>query len=146
MTIGKSKSTQAGTKRKPNPVEPRPRKVAKHIPSRKAKRARGQDAAKQLSAPGTGATARSERSKERSSEPSIAEPARGSSKLDTVLAMLQAPGGTTIAAIMTATGWQQHSVRGFFTAVVRKKLKLELTSDKVDGERRYRIGKPTEPK
>lgn len=56
--------------------------------------------------------------------------------------MLRAPTGTTIAAIMKATGWQQHSVRGFFAGTVRKKLKLDLTSEKVDGGRRYRIGKP----
>ncbi|MBS4001769.1 MAG: DUF3489 domain-containing protein [Afipia sp.] len=72
----------------------------------------------------------------------ISTPTNPSSKQATVLTMLRQPGGTTIAVIMEATGWQPHSVRGFFAGVVRKKLKLTLISERVDGERRYRIGKP----
>jgi hypothetical protein len=51
--------------------------------------------------------------------------------------MLQSPAGATIATMMKATGWQQHSVRGFLAGVVRKRLKLKLGSTKVDGNRVY---------
>jgi hypothetical protein len=53
--------------------------------------------------------------------------------------MLQSQKGATIPAMMKATGWQQHSVRGFLAGVVRKRLKLKLDSKRVDGERVYRV-------
>jgi hypothetical protein len=69
------------------------------------------------------------------------------SKQSRVIALLQSPAGVSVAAMMKATGWQPHSVRGFLAGVVRRRLKLKLTSRKLDGERVYHIasaasGKP----
>jgi hypothetical protein len=64
---------------------------------------------------------------------------RADTKNAQVVAMLQDPAGTTIAAIMAATSWQQHSVRGFLAGVVRKKLGLNLVSEPGEGGRVYRI-------
>ena len=65
--------------------------------------------------------------------------ARAGTKHSQVIAMLRDRAGTTIAAIMSATGWQQHSVRGFLAGVVRKKLGLNLVSEPGQSGRIYRI-------
>ncbi len=64
---------------------------------------------------------------------------RSDTKHARILAMLRTPAGATIAALMTATEWQQHSVRGFLAGVVRKKLGLNLVSEQTDKGRVYRI-------
>ena len=62
------------------------------------------------------------------------------SKADIVLKKLRLVRGVTIAQMVEVTGWQTHSVRGFLSAVVRKKVGLDLVSEVGrDGLRRYRI-------
>jgi hypothetical protein len=64
---------------------------------------------------------------------------RANSKQARVLALLHGPSGASIATVMRSTGWQPHTVRGFLTAIVRKKLGLRLESEKTDDERVYWI-------
>ena len=65
--------------------------------------------------------------------------ARFGTKQSTAIDMLRSTGGATISALIKATGWQPHSVRGFLAGVVRKRLKLDLQSAVVEGVRIYRI-------
>lgn len=69
--------------------------------------------------------------------------ARGSrknTKQQTCLGLLSRPEGVSIEELQKATGWQQHSVRGFLAGAVKKKLGLTLLSERPDvGPRRYRI-------
>jgi len=58
-----------------------------------------------------------------------------------LIAMLRAPDGATIEEITAATGWQSHTVRGAIAGALKKKLGLDVTSEKVEGRGRvYRIG------
>ena len=83
--------------------------------------------------------ARKNKSRTRSAAPASKAAGRPDTKHARIVAMLRAPGGATIAAIMTATEWQQHSVRGFLAGVVRKNLGLNLVSEPTDKGRVYRI-------
>jgi hypothetical protein len=84
-------------------------------------------------------TARNSKRRSRSADSSSKVTMRTETKHARILAMLRTPAGTTIAALMTATDWQQHSVRGFLAGVVRKKLGLNLVSESTDKGRIYRI-------
>ena len=65
---------------------------------------------------------------------------REGSKNAKILELLRQPNGTTLQDLTAATGWQAHSVRGFLSAVVGKKLGLKLESSKrEDGNRVYQI-------
>src|ERR1700675_1502384 len=78
-------------------------------------------------------------SPQRSASASSKSPARSATKHDRIIAMLRTSAGATIASLVTVTEWQQHSVRGFFAGVIRKKLGLNLVSEKTDKGRVYRI-------
>jgi hypothetical protein len=64
---------------------------------------------------------------------------RAESKQIRIIAMLQAPSGATVDGIAQATGWQQHSVRGFLAGIIRKKLGFHLVSEPSEHGRIYRI-------
>jgi hypothetical protein len=67
--------------------------------------------------------------------------ARDGSKKATVLGLVQRKGGATLAQIMKATGWHAHSVRGFISGALGKKMGLTVDSvRREDGERVYSIG------
>lgn len=68
------------------------------------------------------------------------KPAAAKTKQQVCLNLLNRPEGATVQELQAATGWQQHSVRGFLAGAVKKKLGLMLLSEKPDaGPRRYRI-------
>jgi hypothetical protein len=69
-----------------------------------------------------------------------------STKQDQIIALLSRREGTTVTAIMEATDWQQHSVRGFFASVVREKLGFKLVSERSPKGRIYRITSPARGK
>jgi uncharacterized protein DUF3489 len=62
-------------------------------------------------------------------------------KSDLVIGLLKRPSGATLKEIMASTGWQAHSVRGFISAQLSKRLGFQVLSSKRQGERVYRIRK-----
>jgi hypothetical protein len=78
-------------------------------------------------------------SRKRSAPASPKSATRPGTKHAHIVALLRAPAGATIASLVSATEWQQHSVRGFLAGVVRKKLGLNLVSEQTEKGRVYRI-------
>ncbi|MEZ5900035.1 MAG: DUF3489 domain-containing protein [Hyphomicrobiaceae bacterium] len=106
-----------------------PSHAKKHAPTAPAKSAKTKSGAKSRPAPAENrSAARDEHHTERVT------------KHDRVLELLSQRNGASIPEMMEATGWQQHSVRGFLAATVKKKLGFTLISSKSEGElRRYKI-------
>jgi len=96
-------------------------------------------AKKAIQSPATTSTP-TKSAKQTAATTSSEQPIRGSKK-SRIIAMLRSPTGATIASMAKATGWQQHTVRGFLTTVIRKRLLMKLESTKIDGHRVYRIAK-----
>lgn len=67
----------------------------------------------------------------------VSTAAKAPSRLDQLHDLLTREGGTTIAEMVEATGWQQHSVRGAMAGALKKR-GLTITSGKTEGVRRYR--------
>jgi hypothetical protein len=71
-----------------------------------------------------------------------AAPARRGSKTAKILDLLKRPGGVTLKELTKATGWQPHSVRGFLSGTIGKKMGTPVDSSKrADGARAYRLTK-----
>lgn len=60
-------------------------------------------------------------------------------KMEQIIAGLRRPEGMSVPDIVDLTGWQSHSVRGFMSGALKKKRGLTIVSEKIDGQRVYRI-------
>lgn len=94
----------------------------------------------------TGPANRARRPAKASNAPRVARqraaprtPAPAPSKASTVLGALRRPAGASLEELTQATGWQAHSVRGFLSGTVRRKLGLSLTVETSAGGRRYHL-------
>ena len=89
-------------------------------------------------APASGLKSDARRARQRDASKAIGV-TRAETKGAKIISLLRAPVGASIQTMMAATGWQPHSVRGFLSGTVRKRLKLNLISEHGDSGRIYRI-------
>ena len=97
------------------------------------------DPNKQATKPNAQAKARKSPSLPRTSKASEARQQQAT-KAERILSLLRRSQGATIAELTKSTGWQTHSVRGFLSGTLKKKMKLKVKSERLGGkERRYRV-------
>ena len=123
-------SEQTATAEEPKPAK-KPRAAAHraHVAPSKAKSGKKASPAKKAT-----------KGRKSARSPEKATGSRQGSKTAKVLDLLKRSGGATRKELMKATGWQSHSVRGFMSGVLGKKMGLTVTSTKAeDGERRYSV-------
>ena len=108
--------------------KPRVAARARHVPPSKSK------------TPKTATRGKKANKSARSAKPAKkATNARRGSKADKVIQLLKRPGGATGADLMKATGWQAHSVRGFISGVLGRRMGLKIRSEVNEGQRRYSL-------
>jgi hypothetical protein len=128
VALGKAAAKKAASQNKGAPkANQRAKKAA---PKKQAKPAASKLFAKKQAKPAS----------QKASQPATEE--RKGSKKATILELLRRPKGASLTEIAKATHWQNHSIRGFLSGALRKKMGLSVESSKNEsGERRYRIGK-----
>ena len=125
---GTAQATATGAQPKPT-KKARVAKPARHVAPAKAKS--GKKASPAKKAPKRATKAKG---------PKKPGSARDGSKTAQILDLLKRSGGVTAKELQKATGWQPHSVRGFLSGTVGKKMGLAVTSTKgEDGERNYSV-------
>jgi hypothetical protein len=131
---GTAPATAAGDKPKPNK---KATGAPRRAPAAPAKAKSGKKATPAKKAPKGRTKAKAPKPDAKAAKPEVA---REGSKTARILDLLKQPGGVTAKELMKATGWQPHSVRGFLSGTVGKKLGLTVTSVKgEDGERSYSV-------
>lgn len=128
-----------GRNRRPQPMEPFLTKTRSNTAAKRSGRTAASKQGKSLAPRGRRGAARTQAAQTSKSRPIALTSMRADSKQAKVLGMLHSAQGTTIDAIAKATNWQPHSIRGFLAGVVRKKLKLDLVSERLGDVRIYRI-------
>ncbi len=79
-------------------------------------------------------------SAKRTTASQAASPVKPRTKAESIIAMLKGKRGASLAEMTKATGWQEHSVRGFLAGALRNRHGLKVQSEKAgDGPRRYRL-------